>query len=71
MSLKHKAPPSSHPHVAVVTFDPIMWRDLQRHIDDHDELKFFGVDQSEPDIWTAHVGCASKAVRELMQQWGC
>jgi hypothetical protein len=70
MSSNYKAPPSSHPHVATVTFDPVQWRDLQRHILERDELKFLGVDRSEPDLWTAQVGCASKAVRELMEQWG-
>ncbi len=70
MSSNFKTPPSSHPYVAEVTIDPVQWRDLQRHILERDELKLLGVDQSEPDLWTAHVGCASKAVKHLMEQWG-
>lgn len=70
MSSNFRSPPSSHPHIAVVTFDPVIWRDLQRHIDDRDELKLLGVDQSEPDIWTAHVACASRAVKDVMEDWG-
>lgn len=70
MSANFKAPPPSHPYVAIVTFDPIQWRDLERLAIERDELKLLGVDQSEPDIWTAHVGCASRAVKDLMDQWG-
>jgi hypothetical protein len=50
ISSNYKTPPSSHPHVAVVTLDPIQWRDLQRLIFERDELRLLGVDQSEPDI---------------------
>lgn len=70
MSSNYKAPPSSHPYIAEVTFDPVNWRHLQRMIDERDELRLLGVDQSEPDLWIAHVGCASRAVQELMEQWG-
>ena len=70
MSSNHKAPPSSHPYVARVTFDPVSWRQLQRMIDERDELRLLGADQSEPDTWTAHVACASRATVELVEQWG-
>jgi hypothetical protein len=69
MSSPYKTPPSSHPYIATITFDPANWRSLQRTVDERDELRLLGADQSEPDRWTAKIGCASRATLEDIAQW--
>lgn len=69
MSSPYKTPPASHPYVATIAFDPANWRNLQRIIDERDEMKLLGADQSKPDTWTARVACASRATVEDVEQW--
>lgn len=57
----------SHPHSAVLRIDPVQFSDLKRLIQDSDEVRILHCANSEADVWTIHLGCASKTVAERMQ----
>ena len=59
--------PDTHPHVAVLHIDPVQYSDLERRVQDRDEVRILRCDSSQPDIWTVHLGCASEAVAERME----
>ena len=56
--------PETHPHVAIVTIDPADHHRITRMIAERPELRDLHTDTSEPDLWTMHVGCASKRVQD-------
>jgi hypothetical protein len=60
-------PPASHPYIAVLRIDPVQFHELERRIQDRDEVRILHCDSSEPDIWAVHLGCASEAVAERME----
>jgi hypothetical protein len=60
--------PKSHPYIAVLTIDPVKFHDLERRIEDRDECRVLRCDSSDADLWTVHLGCASEAVAERMEE---
>jgi hypothetical protein len=65
------SPPSSHPHVAEITIDPVHFRRLQRLTEDHPEVRLLNFDDREPDCWTVWIGCASEVVLDRLEDgWG-
>lgn len=71
MRMNEISPPTSHPYVAEVTIDPADWPRMGRMIDEARELRLLDLDDSQPDEWTARIGCASRRVQETVaERWG-
>jgi hypothetical protein len=58
----------THPHVAVLQFDPVMWTKFESTFENRPEVKIRKLDTSEPDIWTVYVACASEAVKDRLEE---
>ncbi|MFN8719308.1 MAG: hypothetical protein ACK5YI_00605 [Rhodospirillales bacterium] len=57
----------THPHIAIITIDPVQFADLRRLLQDSLEVIVADVDRSQPDRWTVTARCASEAVRERFE----
>lgn len=71
MRYRELTPQKSHPYVVSVSIDPVDFYRLSRWIDDGPEVRLLDYDDSEPDCWTVHVGCASREVASRFEDaWG-
>jgi hypothetical protein len=65
------AAPASHPYIACITIDPVDMHSIERRCDDMDEVRILRRNTSTPDLWTIHIGCASQAVADRVEEcWG-
>jgi hypothetical protein len=71
MRFAEVSPPRSHPHVITMSIDPVELNGWQRRICESPELRLLDFDDSEPDLWTIRIGCASRAVASAVEEkWG-
>jgi hypothetical protein len=62
-------PPHSHHHTTTARIDPADHRRIEQFIDNDPALRLLGTENSQPDEWTVHVGCASERVRSNFDHW--
>ena len=60
--------PANYPHLIELRIDSVDFRRPERFADDSDTFRILGCDKSKPDLWTVHIGCASEAVAERMDE---
>ena len=58
----------THPHVAVVTIDPVDWSDFEAAAEGRPEMKIRKLDRGQPDVWVVYVACASEKVRDRLEE---
>ena len=64
-------PPTTHPHVVELNIDPVDFHRLENFAEDGHEFRILHCDHSQPDVWTVHIGCASRAVADGLEEgWG-
>ena len=62
-------PPSTHPHLVTVRLDPADLSRLRRYADNGDDIaRVIHVDRSTADLWPVTVACASRAVRDMVEE---
>lgn len=62
-------PPSTHPHLVTVRIDPVDLPRLRRRADNGDDVaRVVHVDRSVADLWSVTVACASRAVRDRVEE---
>lgn len=60
----------THPYVTEIRIDPAQFFDFKRLTQDAPEIRLISCDDSEPDLWTLRVACASEEVaRRLQRAW--
>jgi hypothetical protein len=63
--------PASHPILSEITIDPVNWHDLQRLDADDLTMHIVGHDAPQDGQMTVYVACASRAVRDRLEDaWG-
>ena len=63
--------PKTHPYVVSLQIDPVDLVRLEDLAMERREIKILDVEDGEPDVWTVHVGCASQAVADKIEDgWG-
>jgi hypothetical protein len=67
MRYSQVATPTSHPYTATLHIDPVRWQRLEHIIDEGKEFRLIRLNNSEPDIWTVLIGCASQAIADRME----
>ena len=59
--------PATHPILAEIVIDPANWHDLQRLDDDNPATQIVGHSAPQDGQMTVHVACASREVRDLLE----
>lgn len=67
MSQHHRRVPATHPRVIDIELGPADYARFRQLADDAPELRVLDVDQSEPNVWTMHVACASAETSSRLQ----
>ena len=57
----------THPYVAAVAIDPVMWAQFKSTFEGRPEVKIRKLDSSQPDRWTVYAACASEAVKDWLE----
>jgi hypothetical protein len=68
MRLAQITPPATHPHVLHIDLDPVDLHRLRSLLadDPDDAARVIQVNRSQPDRWRVSVACASRAVRDAL-----
>lgn len=57
----------THPYVAALVIDPVMWAKFEASFEDRREAKIRKLNSSQPDTWTVYLACASEAVKDWLE----
>lgn len=60
--------PAAYPHLLAVQIDPADLDALERLAFEKDQFKIVHVDKATPDWWTATLACASRRIRDWLQE---
>ena len=61
--------PSTHPHLVTVRIDPAHLPRLRRYADSGDDVaRVIHVDRNTADLWPVTVACASRTVRDAVEE---
>ena len=61
--------PSTHPHLVTVRIDPAHLPRLRRYADNDDDVaRIIHVDRNTADLWPVTVACASRTVRDVVEE---
>jgi hypothetical protein len=58
----------THPYIAQIEIDPADFAKFERFTQGAREVHLIRCDDSKPDLWTLHVGCASEKVRQKLEE---